>query len=77
MATTFEKLSSNKVKLGFEVAPEKFEDALVKAYHKNAKRFSIPGFRKGKAPMKVIENFYGSGVFCSPKSIRRRSRSTI
>lgn len=63
MATTFEKLSSNKVKLGFEVAPEKFEDALVKAYHKNAKRFSIPGFRKGKAPMKVIENFYGSGVF--------------
>ena len=52
MATTFEKLSSNKVKLGFEVAPEKFEDALVKAYHK-----------KGKAPMKVIENFYGSGVF--------------
>ena len=54
MATTFEKLSSNKVKLGFEVAPEKFEDALVKAYHKNAKRFSIPGFRKGKAPMKVI-----------------------
>ena len=63
MATTFEKLSSNKVKLGFEVAPEKFEDALVKAYRKNAKRFSIPGFRKGKAPMKVIENFYGSGVF--------------
>ena len=63
MATTFEKLSSNKVKLGFEVAPEKFEDALVKAYHKNAKRFSIPGFRTGKAPMKVIENFYGSGVF--------------
>ena len=63
MATTFEKLSSNKVKLGFEVAPEKFEDALVKAYHKNAKRFSIPGFRKGKAPMKIIENFYGSGVF--------------
>ncbi len=63
MATTFEKLSSNKVKLGFEVAPEKFEDALVKAYHKNAKRFSIPGFRKGKAPMKVIENFYGSGGF--------------
>ena len=63
MATTFEKISSNKVKLGFEVAPEKFEEALVKAYHKNAKRFNIPGFRKGKAPMKVIENYYGSSVF--------------
>ena len=63
MATTFEKISSNKVKLGFEVAPEKFEEALVKAYHKNAKRFNIPGFRKGKAPMKVIENFYGATVF--------------
>lgn len=63
MATTFEKISSNKVKLGFEVAPEEFESALVKAYHKNAKHFNIPGFRKGKAPMKVIENYYGSSVF--------------
>ena len=41
MATTFEKISSNKVKLGFEVAPEKFEEALVKAYHKNADRKSV------------------------------------
>ncbi len=63
MATTFEKISSNKVKLGFEVAPEKFEDALVKAYHKTVKRFNIPGFRKGKAPMKIIENYYGASVF--------------
>ena len=63
MATTFEKLSSNKVKLGFEVAADKFEQALVSAYHKNAKRFAIPGFRKGKAPMKVIESFYGPSVF--------------
>ena len=37
----------DRLRRGFEVAPEKFEDALVKAYHKNAKRFSIPGFHSG------------------------------
>ena len=63
MTTTFEKLSSNKVKLGFVVEPEKFEEGLKKAYNKMKGRISIPGFRKGKAPMKVIENYYGDGVF--------------
>ena len=55
MATTFEKLSSNKVKLGFVVEPEKFEEGLKKAYNKLKGRINIPGFRKGKAPMRVIE----------------------
>ena len=63
MATTYEKLSSNKVKLGFVVESEKFEDGIRKAYIKNVKKFNIPGFRRGKAPMKIIENYYGPGVF--------------
>ncbi|MBR1560116.1 MAG: trigger factor [Clostridia bacterium] len=63
MTTTFEKLSSNKVKLGFVVEPEKFSEGLKTAYNKMKGRISIPGFRRGKAPMKVIENYYGEGVF--------------
>ncbi len=63
MTTTFEKLSSNKVKLGFVVEPEKFEQGIKAAYNKMKGRIQIPGFRKGKAPMKVIENFYGKEVF--------------
>ena len=63
MTTTFEKLSSNKVKLGFVVEPEKFDEGLKKAYNKLKGRISIPGFRKGKAPMRVIENHYGAGIF--------------
>ena len=63
MTTTFEKLSSNKVKLGFTVEPEKFEEGIKKAYLKMVKKINIPGFRRGKAPMKVIENHYGPEVF--------------
>ena len=63
MTTTFEKLSSNKVKLGFVVEPEKFDEGLKKAYNKMKGRIQIPGFRKGKAPMRVIEQHYGEGVF--------------
>ena len=63
MATTFEKLSSNKVKLGFVVESEKFDEGIRKAYQRNVKKFNIPGFRRGKAPMKIIENYYGPGVF--------------
>ena len=47
---TFEKLSSNKVKLSFVVAPEKFDEALQTAYHKMVKKISIPGFRKRPRP---------------------------
>ena len=63
MATTFEKLSSNKVKLGFVVDSAKFDEGIRSAYLKNVKKFNIPGFRRGKAPMKIIENYYGPGVF--------------
>ena len=63
MSTTYEKLSSNKVKLTFDVAPEKFEEGIKKAYAKIVRQVNIPGFRKGKAPMKVIESHYGESVF--------------
>ena len=63
MQTTFEKLSSNKVKLTFVVEPEKFEEGIRKAYHKNVGKINIPGFRRGKAPLKVIEMHYGENVF--------------
>ena len=63
MTTTYEKLSSNKVKLNFTVEPEKFEEGNKKAYQKMVKKINIPGFRRGKAPMKVIEAHYGESVF--------------
>ncbi len=63
MGSTFEKLSSNKVKLSFVVSAEDFSDAIKSAYRKNAKRFNVPGFRRGKAPKHIIEMHYGSGVF--------------
>ncbi|MCY6369668.1 trigger factor [Clostridium ganghwense] len=63
MNTKFEKIETNIVKLEITVEKEKFNEALQKAYKKNVKRFNIPGFRKGKAPMNVIKRYYGEGVF--------------
>ena len=58
-----EKLSSNKVKLDFVVEAARFDEAMEKAYRKNRSRINVPGFRKGKAPRKVIEMQFGEGVF--------------
>ena len=60
---TVEKLENNRAKLTIPVTPEAFAAAIQQAYYKTAKRYNIPGFRKGKAPKKVIENMYGEGVF--------------
>ncbi|MEN6339384.1 MAG: trigger factor [Clostridiaceae bacterium] len=60
---TVEKLENNRAKLTIPVTPEAFASAIQQAYYKTAKRYNIPGFRKGKAPKKVIENMYGEGVF--------------
>ena len=63
MSTTVEKISSNKVKLSFDVDAATFDAAMDKAYRKVRNQVNIPGFRKGKAPRKMIENMYGEGVF--------------
>ena len=54
---------NNKVTFHIEVTPEEFEEAVQSAYLKNRHRFTIPGFRKGKAPRKIIELNYGEGIF--------------
>ena len=60
---TVEKLENNRAKLTITVSPEAFGTAVQKAYQKTANRYNVPGFRKGKAPRKVIENMYGEGAF--------------
>ena len=63
MSSEFVKKENNKVSLKVTVSDEAFKKAIKKAYLKNRGRFNIPGFRKGKAPQKVIELQYGVGVF--------------
>lgn len=55
--------NKNEVKLTFNIEAEKFEEAMKKVYTKTAKYFNIPGFRKGKAPMQLVERQYGSAIF--------------
>lgn len=59
------KTEGNKVSFKLTVDHDKFESAIVKAYNKNKGKYNIPGFRKGKAPRKIIETNYGKGVFYS------------
>ena len=54
---------ANEVKLEITIEAEKFENAMKKVYFKNAKYFNIPGFRKGKAPMNIVEKYYGAQIF--------------
>lgn len=63
MNVKVEKIEKNVVKLEISVEAEKFNEALQKSYAKNAKKFNIPGFRKGKAPISIIKRYYGEGVF--------------
>jgi trigger factor len=63
MNTKVERIENNVVKIEVTVPAENFKEALKKSYEKNVSRFSVPGFRKGKAPMAIIEKFYGEGVF--------------
>lgn len=57
------KVETNKVELEIEISPEAFEEAIEKAYQKAKKNIQIRGFRKGKAPRKLIEKEYGENVF--------------
>lgn len=63
MSLQVEKLENNMAKLTIEVPAEEFEKAIETAYAKNRNKISIPGFRKGKAPRKMIEQMYGKEVF--------------
>ncbi len=63
MSITVEKIATNKVKIFFDIEAEKFDAAMAKAYLKVRGQIAIPGFRKGKAPRKMIENMYGEQVF--------------
>ena len=56
-------MEKNMAKLTIEVAAEDLEKAMQNAYQKAKGRISIPGFRKGKAPRKMIEQMYGKGIF--------------
>ena len=54
---------ANEIKLEFTVEAQKFDEAIQDVYKKNAKYFNIPGFRKGKAPFKMVEKTYGIQIF--------------
>ena len=63
MSLQVEKLEKNMAKLTIEVSAEDLDKAMQNAYQKAKGRISIPGFRKGKAPRKMIEQMYGKGIF--------------
>lgn len=58
-----ELIEKNRYELTFDVERAKFDEAVTKVYRKQAKRITIPGFRRGKAPRSIIEKMYGKGVF--------------
>jgi trigger factor len=62
MEAKMEKINVNVVKFEVKVEAAKFNEALTKAYKKNAKHFNVPGFRKGKVPMNVVKKYYGVEV---------------
>ncbi len=63
MSLQVEKLEKNMAKLTIEASAEELSKAIEAAYQKNKKQISVPGFRKGKVPRKMIEQMYGKGVF--------------
>ena len=63
MSVQVENLEKNMAKLTIEVPAEELEKALEKAYQKQKKNISVPGFRKGKVPRAMVEKMYGPAVF--------------
>ncbi len=64
MSVKVEKTDNkNEVKLEFTVEAKVFDEGIKSVFNKNAKYFNIPGFRKGKAPMNIVEKYYGDEIF--------------
>lgn len=63
MSLQVEKLEKNMAKLTIEAPADEFEKAVEKSYQKNKNRMSVPGFRKGKVPRKMLEKMYGAQIF--------------
>ena len=64
MSVKIEKSENkNEVKLEFTIEAKVFDEGIKKVFNKNAKYFNIPGFRKGKAPMNIVEKYYGAEIF--------------
>lgn len=62
MAPRVEKLDHNEERLFVELSKEELQKAMETAYNKNKRYFNVPGFRKGKAPMPIVLNYYGESV---------------
>ena len=63
MSVKVERLEHNMAKLTIEVGAKEFDAAMKRAYNKQKSSFNLPGFRKGKVPMNMIEKTYGAGIF--------------
>lgn len=63
MQYKYESAEKSTVKMTIDFTAEEWKSAIDKAYNKNKSRFTVNGFRKGKAPRSVIESYYGKGVF--------------
>ena len=63
MKAEIKETDKSLVTLEISVDKEKFEEAMEKSYKKNVKHIALHGFRKGKAPRKMIEKFYGESIF--------------
>ena len=64
MSVKVEKTENkNELKLEFTVEAKVFDEGIKKVFNKNARYFNIPGFRKGRAPMNIVEKYYGDEIF--------------
>ena len=63
MNYTVEKLEKSQVKFNYTASVEEYNKAVETVYNKTKHKYNVPGFRKGRAPKKVIEGIYGAGVF--------------
>ncbi len=63
MSSKLLKVENNTAELSIVVEAASFDAAIERSYRKNRKNITLPGFRKGKAPRKMIERFYGENVF--------------